>query len=113
MPESPYDIVLLFNIVHGLSPEQNVTLPRRLAAAMPSGGVLAVLEPLDEPPSSGSVTADAFYKVFSLNPFHGQGGRTTAYGALCEWLGAAGFGEIRRHALRPDLNDRLILATRR
>lgn len=113
VPAPPYDIVLLFNIVHGLSPDQNVALLRRLADAMPSGALLAVLEPLDEPPSSGSVTADAFVKIFSLNLFHGQGGRAVAYDALGEWLGAAGFADIRRHALHPSTNDNLILATRR
>jgi hypothetical protein len=112
LPSPPYDVVLLFNIVHGLSPGQNVSLLRRLAAGMPRGGVLAVLEPLDEPAPSGSVTADAFGKVFSLNLFHGQGGRSTPYAQLTDWLAKAGFGEFRRHALHPVLNDSLILATR-
>jgi DNA-binding transcriptional ArsR family regulator len=112
VPAPPYDIVLLFNIVHGLGPDQNAALLRRLAAAMPTGALLAVLEPLDEPPSSGSVTADAFVKIFSLNLFHGQGDRAVAYDALGEWLGAAGFGDIRRHALHPSTNDNLVLATR-
>ena len=60
-----------------------MTLLRQLAAAMPSGGVLAVLEPLAEPASSGSVSADAFYKIFSLNLFHGRvaGPRRTARSA--------------------------------
>jgi len=111
VPAPPYDIVLLFNVVHGLSPAQNVALLRRLADAMSSGALLAVLEPLDEPPSSGSVTA-AFVKIFSINLFHGQGGWAVAYDALIEWLGEAGSVDIRRHALHPSTNDNLILATR-
>lgn len=113
VPSPPYDIVLLFNIVHGLSPAQNKALLRRLAAAMPEGAVLAVLGPLDEPSPSGSTVADAFAKVFSLNLLHGQGGRVTTYDELGDWLAESGFGDLRRHALHPSLNDTLIVATRR
>jgi hypothetical protein len=110
-PAPPYDVVLLFNIVHGLSPERNVALLRTLAEAMTPGATVALLEPLDDPAPSGSVTGDAFVKLFSLNLFHGQGGRAYPFEQIAEWLRRAGFGDIRSHEL-PSPNDRLILAVR-
>jgi hypothetical protein len=111
-PAPPYDVVLLFNIVHGLSPAQSSALLRRLGAAMPAGAALAILEPLDDPAPSGSVTADAFVKLFSLNLLHGQGGRAYPYEEIATWLAAAGFANLRRHTLPPSANDVLIVATR-
>jgi hypothetical protein len=112
VPGGPYDVVLLFNIVHGLTPESSVALLRALAAAMPAGATVALLEPLDDPAPSGSVTGDAFVKLFSLNLFHGQGGRAYPLDQIAGWLRAAGFGDIRDHGLPPSPNDRLIVATR-
>ena len=83
-----------------------------LAAAMPTGATVALLEPLDDPAPSGSVTGDAFVKLFSLNLFHGQGGRAYPLDQIAGWLRAAGFGELRDHGLPPSPNDRLIVATR-
>ncbi|WP_163994805.1 class I SAM-dependent methyltransferase [Pyxidicoccus caerfyrddinensis] len=52
----PYDAVLLFQVMHHLSPAQNVALLRRVRGALGSKGTLAVLEYLrediDDPASS-------------------------------------------------------------
>jgi len=52
----PYDAVLLFQVVHHLSPAQNVAILRRARAALAPKGTLAVLEYLREdeekPPSA-------------------------------------------------------------
>lgn len=44
----PYDAVLLFQVMHHLSPAQNVALLRRVRGALGSKGTLAVLEYLRE-----------------------------------------------------------------
>ncbi|MFP2908077.1 methyltransferase [Pyxidicoccus sp. 3LFB2] len=44
----PYDAVLLFQVMHHLSPAQNVALLRRVRGALGSRGTLAVLEYLRE-----------------------------------------------------------------
>jgi 2-polyprenyl-3-methyl-5-hydroxy-6-metoxy-1,4-benzoquinol methylase len=44
----PYDAVLLFQVVHHLSPAQNVALLRRVRAALSRQGTLAVLEYMRE-----------------------------------------------------------------
>ncbi len=41
---SGYDVALLFNIVHGLTPEQNTALLRRAASALNPRGIVVVAE---------------------------------------------------------------------
>ncbi|MDY7227626.1 methyltransferase [Hyalangium rubrum] len=55
----PYDAVLVFQVLHHLSPAQNVALLRRVRAALAPKGTLAVLEYLREdteaPPSTAAL----------------------------------------------------------
>jgi 2-polyprenyl-3-methyl-5-hydroxy-6-metoxy-1,4-benzoquinol methylase len=57
--EGPYEVVLLFQVMHHLSPAQNVALLRRVRAALAPGGTLAILEYLREdveaPPSAAAL----------------------------------------------------------
>jgi len=106
------EVVLLFNIVHGYRPEQNAELLRRVVAATAPGGTVAVLEPVDDPGPAGSVSGDAFVKLFSLNLLHGQGGQAYPYQEIAGWLRAAGLVDVRQSALTASPNDCLILATR-
>jgi 2-polyprenyl-3-methyl-5-hydroxy-6-metoxy-1,4-benzoquinol methylase len=61
----PYDAVLLFQVVHHLSPAQNVALLRRIRTALTHKGTLAVLEYLREdkekPPSAASLIGLHYY----------------------------------------------------
>ena len=61
----PYDAVLLFQVVHHLSPAQNVTLLKRARAALGPKGRLAVLEYLREdvekPPSAAPLIGLHYY----------------------------------------------------
>ncbi|MFY1637343.1 methyltransferase [Solwaraspora sp. WMMB335] len=112
IPGPPADVVLLFNIVHGYRPARNRELLRRVAAQTAVGGTVALVEPLNDPASSGSASGDAFVKLFSLNLLHGQGGQAYPYEEIAGWLRAAGFGDVRARALAASPNDHLILATR-
>jgi 2-polyprenyl-3-methyl-5-hydroxy-6-metoxy-1,4-benzoquinol methylase len=55
----PYDAVLVFQVMHHLSPAQNVALLRRVRAALAPKGTLAVLEYLREdteaPPNTAAL----------------------------------------------------------
>ncbi|MDG4765167.1 methyltransferase [Solwaraspora sp. WMMD406] len=112
IPGPPADVVLLFNIVHGYRPEQNARLLRRVVAATAPGGTVALVEPVDDPAPAGSVSGDAFVKLFSLNLLHGQGGQAYPYGEIAGWLREVGLVDVRQAALTASPNDRLILATR-
>jgi SAM-dependent methyltransferase len=113
IPGGPYDVALLFNIVHGYQPEPAADLVRRVADVLSPQGTAILLEPLDDPAPSGSVSGDAFVKLFSLNLFHGQGGRAYPYHDVVSWLAAAGFGEPSRHQLEASPSDQIIIAARR
>ncbi|HEX6970543.1 MAG TPA: methyltransferase [Micromonosporaceae bacterium] len=108
-----YDVVLLFNIVHGY-PEAEVTrLLRRVAGALRPGGQVALLEPLADPPARPAGVGDAFVRAFSLNLFHTQGGRAYRLDELSELLRSAGFTEPQEHLLTRSDTDHLVLARRR
>ncbi len=94
-----YDVALLFNIVHGLSPQENVALMRRIATALRPGGVLIVLEQLAQEtpadatqPEPGAFSfTESFNRVFRLNLFHLLGAQTYSQAEVAGWLAAAGF----------------------
>lgn len=91
-----YDVVLLFNIVHGLSAEENGRLLGRIAAALRPGGQLIVLEQLTQAPVQQAEAgppsfSESFNHVFKLNLFHLLGGQTYTQAEVAYWLQAAGF----------------------
>jgi 2-polyprenyl-3-methyl-5-hydroxy-6-metoxy-1,4-benzoquinol methylase len=92
----PYDGALCFNIVHHLSPDQNVALLRRIRAALSPGGTLAVLDlfmpPRDIRADAGAMLGLFFYLTSSA--------ATYTEDQLREWLATAGFDRPRRVRLR-------------
>nr|AYM53435.1 methyltransferase type 12 [Melittangium lichenicola] len=83
----PYDGILLFQVMHHLTPAQNVALLRRARAALGPKGTLAVLEYLredvDRPPSAAPLIGLHYYLT----------SKAAAYtpAALEGFLGDAGF----------------------
>lgn len=110
--DTGYDLVLVFNIVHGYDAPQVATLLERVAQALRPGGRVALLEPLAEVPERPPGVADAFVRAFSLNLFHTQGGRAYAFNELAELLTGAGFTDCERHLLTRSDTDHLVLAVR-
>jgi hypothetical protein len=92
----PYDGALCFNIVHHLSPDQNVELLRRVHGALSPGGTVAVLDlftaPPDTRPDAGAMLGLFFYLTSSA--------ATYTEDQLRDWLGRAGFDRPRRIKLR-------------
>ncbi len=104
------DVVLLFNIVHGFAPEQNAALLHKVAAALEPGGVIVVAEQVaGKAPGPAS---KAFSGALGLSYFHLLGGRIFSYEEISGWLGAAGFGEMRRVNLLRAPGNSLILGTK-
>jgi ubiquinone/menaquinone biosynthesis C-methylase UbiE len=104
----PYDGALCFNIIHHLSPEQNVALFRRLRAVLSPGASLAVLD-LFTPPADKQPDAAAFLGLF----FYLQSAvGTYSPDDLRGWLRDAGFGDLRRIRIRRMPNQTLYEARR-
>lgn len=106
---SGYDVALLASIVHGLSPEENVALLKRLRGAMNPGGVVVVVEQTENagPPKAG--VSEAFLRTFSLNMYHLQGAQTYSFEEIAGMLEAAGFQGPRLSEVRQSI-DRVVQA---
>jgi cyclopropane fatty-acyl-phospholipid synthase-like methyltransferase len=92
------DAVLLFNIIHGFSHEQNQALIRKASAALNPGGLVVILEQL----SGGGVgpASTAINRLLGLNYYHLLGGQIYPYETVARWMEQAGLGAVRRIDLR-------------
>lgn len=89
-----FDVVLLFNIIHGLSLEQNAVLVKKAVDALAPGGQVIITEQLVGggmgPLSTG------LNRLLGLNYYHLLGGQNYRYDDVVQWLRAAGCESIRR-----------------
>lgn len=104
----PHDGALLFNIVHHLSPEENVRLLHRVAAALRPGGTVAVLD-LFTPAREQRPDMAAF---LGMHFWLTSGAATYSPADLAGWLGEAGFTPPRRVAIRRNPTQTLYTARR-
>jgi len=102
-----FDAVLLFNIVHGFTAEQNMALFRKVRRALQPGGRVVVLDQLDKNIPMASLTATA--RLLALSYYHVLGGRVYPFDEIAGWLEAAGFREVRRIDLIKVPGNALIL----
>ena len=93
----PYDVVLLFNILHGLQPDENAQLIRRAAEALRPGGVVVVLEQL-RGRTAGPATS-AIAQMLNLNYHLALGGQSYTAREVQIWLRAAGLADIRQRRI--------------
>jgi hypothetical protein len=103
-----YDTALLMSVVHGHLPETNITLLRKVAAALNPSGQLLILEQLADP--AATEAPNAFNRIFSLNLFHLQGGQTYPYEEITRWLTTAGFTNPQRFDLKESPGDSVLMA---
>jgi 2-polyprenyl-3-methyl-5-hydroxy-6-metoxy-1,4-benzoquinol methylase len=95
---SGYDIALLFNIIHGLTPEQNKDLLRKVAGALNPGGTAVILEQFESNlPLSMSQTV---INILGLSYYHLLGGKVYTQEEVESWFQESGFGNIHRINLR-------------
>jgi SAM-dependent methyltransferase len=91
----PYDVVLCFNLIHHLGPEQVVQVLSKIRAALAPGGSLAILDAFAAP--TGRRTASASYLGLFMYLSSGAGVYTPDQ--LAGWLDAAGFVPARRSSI--------------
>ncbi|HVG44429.1 MAG TPA: methyltransferase [Longimicrobium sp.] len=106
-----YDVALLCSIVHGLSPEANTGLLRRVRDALKPGGRVVIVEQTEGGAEPRGPVDDAFMRTFSLNLFHLLGAQTWSFAEIAGWLEAAGFRDPAETAVRGSL-DRVVQAVR-
>jgi SAM-dependent methyltransferase len=104
----PYDGALLFQIIHHLSPEQNVALLQRIREALSPGGVVAVLDYF-RPPKEQRPDASAF---LGLHFYLTSSSSTYAEGDLEGWMTEAGFRKPEKMRIRRLPAQLLFVATR-
>jgi hypothetical protein len=92
----PHDATLCFNIVHHLTPEQNLALLRRMHDALKPGGTVAVLDLWlpegDRRPDAAALLGLFFYLTSTA--------ATYAERDVRRWLSESGFERIRRVGIR-------------
>jgi len=108
-----FDVVLMFNILHGNGVEENEQLVRDAATALRPGGTVAILEALSDVPVEAGLLGEAHVRAFSLNLFHTQGGQTYRFADLDHWLRDAGFETPRACVLPSAPTEHIVLATKR
>ncbi len=84
-----YDLCLLGQITHYLTPAQNQDLFRRVHAALRPGGTLVLDVPMTGEQASG------WTQMVSLLLWANGGGGTHSFEKYCAWLEVAGFGQVR------------------
>ena len=84
----PYDLVLLSNIVHGLSADDNLRLLRKIACSTRPGGAV-VLKDFFLDPSGRFDERAAFFGMTML--FYTAGGAVYTHAEVAGWLAEAGF----------------------
>lgn len=89
-----FDVVLVFNIVHGFSPEGNIDLFRKLKPVLNPGGRVVILEQIHG--TSPLPLANAFSHILSMTFYHVLGGRVYTYEDIHQWLQMAGYADLRR-----------------
>jgi hypothetical protein len=87
-----FDLILLFNLLHGFGAEQNIALLRKARAALNPGGRVAIMDQLVG--NSGLPLAEAFAQILGLSFFHLVGGQTYTYAEIRGWLTTAGFAKV-------------------
>lgn len=105
-----FDALLLFNILHGFQPDQNLALFQKAAKALNPGGSVVVLEQLADAKTRGA--AQAINGLLALSYFHTLGGQVYRFQDITGWLQQAGFGPARRLGLRKAPGSSLIIAVK-
>jgi predicted ester cyclase/2-polyprenyl-3-methyl-5-hydroxy-6-metoxy-1,4-benzoquinol methylase len=85
-----FDIVILGNICHGLTAEQNVDLLERIHRALARDGVVVIADMLPNEERTGP----PFPVLFAVNMFIMGGADTYPLSDYQRWLGAAGYTRV-------------------
>lgn len=92
-----FDIALVFNIVHGLTPAQTIELLRKLRAALKPGGQILILEQAHD--AGPLPLLRTVSHILSIAYYHLIGGQVYSAEELHQWLITAGFDNVQRHSI--------------
>ncbi|WP_188194600.1 methyltransferase [Nonomuraea sp. SYSU D8015] len=107
---SGYDVVLLFNIVHGLGDEETATLLGRLATALNPGGAIVIGDQFDDGILPGRASR-TLMGLLDLNYRIAAGGRLRGFREVARLLTAAGFHRPRHVRSLRSVATELAVAT--
>lgn len=93
-----YDIALLFNIIHGLTPEQNMDLLRKVAKALNPGGIAVILEQFES--NLPLPMFQTVINILGLSYYHLLGGKVYTQEEVESWFQESGFSNIQHLNLR-------------
>lgn len=93
-----YDLVLLFNVLHGHSPAEAATLLEYAAAVLAPGGRLAILDQFGR--GGRSSVADVGVALIDLTYLITLGGGTLDPDVVNRWLGDAGLSTVGTETFR-------------
>jgi len=91
------DCILMFNIIHGLSEEENQRLIAKSFDALNAGGRLFILDQMKEKKSRSGL-AEFLPLMVGLNLLNEIGGNVYAVDAVKGWC--SGFSSVNKHTLR-------------
>ena len=103
-------MILLFNIIHGNTAEENVELFQKAARSLNPRGLMVIMEQLAGTPS-GSATK-ATVEFLGLNFLAALGGQTYEYQDVAKWLSSANFSYLKHIPLQRAPGVTLVLATK-
>jgi SAM-dependent methyltransferase len=90
LPEDPYDIVYLGNICHIIGEPDNRALFKKVHQVLERNGCIAIVDFI----RGGNPEADIFAINMLVNT---PAGGTWTFSQYSDWLGAAGFADIKLH----------------
>lgn len=93
-----YDVALLFNVIHAHTPEENIGLLRKVAEALGTRGMVAVLSLVSD--KSAGLTANSLQKSSALTFFVNFGGSIYRSEEVLTWFRQAGFACTKKIGLR-------------
>jgi cyclopropane fatty-acyl-phospholipid synthase-like methyltransferase len=107
----PYDVALVFNILHGFEAGRNADLLRRISRNINIGGMVVLLEQTGD--RTGRGVGRALARLQALNFFNDLGTRTYTTDEIRGWLTAAGLSDCKRQRLRRLPGFTLLSASRK
>jgi O-methyltransferase domain len=88
------DAALLFNIIHGFTPEQNQNLISKIFASLNKNGQLIILDQVKGTGGKSQMSL-ATTSFMAINLFHQANGNTYSFNEIKEWCEFAGFRNLR------------------
>jgi cyclopropane fatty-acyl-phospholipid synthase-like methyltransferase len=96
---SGYDIVLAFNVIHGLKRSENSSLMRKISEALDAEGTLFIMDQVISRTNSGSLS-HVIPAAVGLNLFNEIGGNAYTFSEIRGWCAEAGLVDCSFKKLR-------------